>query len=196
MRLNPARLQALDEGLGVIALVGAERRPLGQALAHARRRHKPVAVLHQRMAEIAKTALLARALSEQARILVGRRGVGFVRALGFCGSRPRGCAPEAPANPGRSPGLRPRRSRDASSSSTLTGGRWRKRGKRARNSVDQQAGIRLVRLRLANLGLECIYLVGYNGDRRPAAPTLAGGAAGRIGWGESRAPPTRIMFSR
>ena len=35
VRLNPARLQALDEGLGVIALVGAEGRPLGQALAHA-----------------------------------------------------------------------------------------------------------------------------------------------------------------
>src|ERR1700758_346754 len=33
VRLDPARLQALDERLGVIALVGAERRALGQALA-------------------------------------------------------------------------------------------------------------------------------------------------------------------
>ena len=98
VRLNPARLQALDEGLGVIALVGAEGRPLGQALAESRRRlalgrsgrqrrfgrrHKPVAVLHQGMAEIAKTALLACAFTVKARILVGRRGVRRVRALGL-----------------------------------------------------------------------------------------------------------------
>src|SRR5271155_1913498 len=38
VRFNPARLQALDEGLGVVALVGAEGRPLGQALAESRRR--------------------------------------------------------------------------------------------------------------------------------------------------------------
>src|ERR1700758_1935428 len=98
MRLDPARLQALDEGLGVVALVGAEGRAKGQALAESRRRlalgrsgrqrrlgrrHQPVAVLHQGVAEIAKTALLPGALAEKARVLVGRRGVRFVRPLGL-----------------------------------------------------------------------------------------------------------------
>jgi hypothetical protein len=38
VRRDPTRLQALDEGLGVVALVGAEGRPLGQALADESRR--------------------------------------------------------------------------------------------------------------------------------------------------------------
>jgi hypothetical protein len=37
MRLDPARFQAFDEGLGVIVLVGAKRRTLGQPLAQGRR---------------------------------------------------------------------------------------------------------------------------------------------------------------
>ena len=81
MHLYPARLQALDEGLGVIALVRPERRAKRQALAHARRRlafgrsgrqrrlgrrHEPVAVLHQDVAKIGQTALLSAPLRKGA----------------------------------------------------------------------------------------------------------------------------------
>ena len=98
MRLNPARLQALDEGLGVIALVGPERRAKGQALAESSRRlalgrsgrqrrlgrrHKTIAVLHQDVAKIGETALLPGALPKEPRVFVRRRGVGLVRALGL-----------------------------------------------------------------------------------------------------------------
>ena len=43
---------------------------------------------------------------------------GFCSSAWSCGSRPRGCAPQAAARPGRSPGLRQRRPWDGSSSST------------------------------------------------------------------------------
>jgi hypothetical protein len=96
--LNPPPLQPLDEGLGVVALAGAQPRPLGQALAHARRRlalgrsgrqrrlgrrRQPVAVLHQDVAKIGETALLPGAFAVKARILVRRRGVRRVRPLGL-----------------------------------------------------------------------------------------------------------------
>ena len=98
MRLDPARLQALDEQLGVVALVGAEGRAKGQSLAESRRRlafgcsgrqrrlgrrHEPVAVLHQDVAKIGEPALLTRPFLIEARILVRRRGVGRVRPLRF-----------------------------------------------------------------------------------------------------------------
>src|SRR5271166_2162425 len=98
VRLDSARLQAFDEGLGVVVLVGAEGGALGQPLAQGSRRlafrlsrgqsrlgrhHKSVAVLHQRVAEIGKTALLPVAFPKQARILVRRRGVRLVRPLGL-----------------------------------------------------------------------------------------------------------------
>src|SRR5271166_2333819 len=96
VRFDAARLQAFDEGLGVVVLVSAEGRALGQPLAQGSRRlafgrpgsqcrlgrhNKPIAVLHQRMAKIGKTALLPVAFLEQARILVRRRSVRLVRPL-------------------------------------------------------------------------------------------------------------------
>src|SRR5271166_5425941 len=45
------------------------------------RHHKPVAVLHQRMAKIGKMALLPVTFLEQARILVRRRSVRLIRSL-------------------------------------------------------------------------------------------------------------------
>jgi hypothetical protein len=82
-----------DEGLGVVVLVGAEGRALRQPSAQALRRlafgrsrgqgrlrgsHEPVAVLHQRMAEIAKTALLPVALC-----LLKRRAA-FAKQVPIC----------------------------------------------------------------------------------------------------------------
>jgi hypothetical protein len=96
VRRDPTRLQALDEGLGVVALVGAEGCAFGQALAEERRRlalgrsgrqrrlghrREPVAVLHQGVAKIGETALLPGAFTVKTRVLVRRRGVRRVRSL-------------------------------------------------------------------------------------------------------------------
>src|ERR1700678_1355993 len=97
MRLDPARLQALEEGLGVIALVGAEGCAFGQALAEDRRRlalgrsgrqrrlgrrHEPVAVLHQDVAKIGQTALLPGAFAvRRASLSVVEAWVAFNRLV-------------------------------------------------------------------------------------------------------------------
>ena len=93
------RAQFIDEVLGVIALVGAERdrpRPVGARLDHVQRRDplgmavglgqtgvddEAVAVLHQRMPHEAELGFLARSLAIEPRLRIGRRGVRLVGAL-------------------------------------------------------------------------------------------------------------------
>ena len=86
--------------------------------------------------EIAKTALLPVAVAVKARVLVCRRGVGFVRALRLGESSPRRCARAKAARPSRSSGLRPRTgSWDESSSSTPRPSRASRRPKNAPRST-------------------------------------------------------------
>ena len=90
---------ALDEGLAVVALVGADRGPLvpvAPAFEHRQRRlalggatgmcdlhihDQTVAVLHEDVPHVAQAGLVARALLEQPGIGIGGAGMGAVAAL-------------------------------------------------------------------------------------------------------------------
>ena len=92
------RAQFIDEVLGVVGFVGAQRdrlRPIGARLDHVQRRNpfrmavgpsqtgvdqKAVAVLHQRMPHEAELGLLARPLAVEPRLRIGGRGVRIVRS--------------------------------------------------------------------------------------------------------------------
>ena len=86
-------------------LCGPRARPF-RSPASLRPPPQAVAVLHQGTAQIAKTALLACAFTVKARILVRRRGVGFVRALGL-GEVGLAVAPGGGGSPGPFPAPSP-----------------------------------------------------------------------------------------